>query len=187
MVSCSQNDTPFIIFLASKMGWNRYVNVIVDLMEEEGIYWEQVTNRHANQGVRGYGHATCWCGNTWGSYHSYVIINLKKQRPVRVSLHHVSIRLLLSHSCNYSANMFKHNDGDDKTYYLHWFYGYAQINPKSALIFHFRFVIPVTVTTLLSYSIRRKINAFSDPLWCSICIQKVKFHNFMMSHDNHPS
>ena len=78
------------------MVWNMYLDVIEDLIEETGLLWKKITNRHAKQPVRGYGHATCSrCRNSWGSYHSYVIINLKKQRPVKVSLRHLSISILL--------------------------------------------------------------------------------------------
>ena len=67
------------------MTWSMYLDVIEDEMEDAGVDLCDVRSRDRKR-VRGYGYARCsGCGNSWASYHSYVIIDLKRQKPVKVS------------------------------------------------------------------------------------------------------
>ncbi|XP_071481617.1 uncharacterized protein [Diadema antillarum] len=65
--------------------YSQYSDAIREVMDSEGVFPDDIPKRTARQGVRGYAVVHCsHCEWSWSSYRSHVVINLRKQRVVRI-------------------------------------------------------------------------------------------------------
>ncbi|XP_071477366.1 uncharacterized protein [Diadema antillarum] len=60
--------------------YSRYSDAIKDVMVTEGVFPDEIPERTARQGVRGFAVGRCGgCARTWSSHRAHVVIDLKRQ------------------------------------------------------------------------------------------------------------